>query len=210
VEADLSRAGDVERLLDEAGDLDVLVANAALPGTGLLESFSEEQIDRTLTVNLRAPIMMARALLGPMTERGDGHMVFISSLAGKSAAPGSSMYNATKFGLRGFALALRAELHGTGVGVSVICPGFIREAGMFAESGTKLPPGVGTRTPQDVATAVVDAIERNRAEIDVAPAALRAGAAFSALAPELAWNVSRRLGADRISRDLAAGQKSKR
>jgi short-subunit dehydrogenase len=200
----------VDRLISECGQLDVLVANAGLPGSGLLESFAVEEIDRTLEVNLRAPMVMARAVVGPMTARSLGHLVFISSLAGKAASPGSSIYNATKFGLRGFALGLRAELHGTGVGVSVVNPGFIREAGMFAESGTRLPPGVGTKTPQDVAHAVVTAIENNRGEIDVAPIPLRAGAALGLLAPGLAETISRRLGADRISQELASGQRDKR
>ena len=57
----------------------------------------------------------------------------------------------------------------------MIAPGFIREAGMFANTGAKLPPGVGTRTPQDVAAAVIRAIEHNRAELDVAPLGLRVG-----------------------------------
>ncbi len=125
--------------------MDILVANAALPGSGRLESFSMEQIDRALDVNLRAPIALAHALAPAMVERGSGHLLFVSSLSGKTAAPGSSLYNATKYGLRGFAAALRAELRDSGVGVSAVFPGFIRDAGMFADSGAKLPPGVGTR-----------------------------------------------------------------
>jgi short-subunit dehydrogenase len=210
VPADLADPPDVERLISACGQLDVLVANAGLPGSGLLESFSLDEIDRTIEVNLRAPVVMARAVVGPMTARGEGHLVFISSLSGKAASPGSSIYNATKFGLRGFALGLRAELHGTGVGVSVINPGFIRDAGMFAESGTRLPRGVGTKTPQDVARAVVSAIENNRGEVDVAPVPLRAGAALGLIAPGLAETMSRRLGADRISRQIASGQRDKR
>ena len=93
----------------------------------------------------------------------------------RRGAPGSSVYAATKFGLRGFALALREDLAPKGVGVSVILPGFIRDAGMFAESGAKLPPYVGTKRPEDVARAVVKAIEHDRAEIDVAPLAAARG-----------------------------------
>src|SRR5205807_10266749 len=120
------------------------------------------ELDRALDVNLRAPIVLAHRLVEPMRRRGEGHLAFVSSLAGKAAMPYSSVYNATKFGLRGFALALRAELRSSGVGVSAIYPGFIRDAGMFHDSGTTLPPGVGTRTPDDVAEAVLRAIERNR------------------------------------------------
>ena len=124
----------------------MLVANAGVPANGLLEELSQEQIDRMLEVNLRAPIALARALMPSMIERGSGHMVFMSSLSGKAASPASSLYAATKFGLRGFALALREDLHQHGIGVSVVLPGFIRDAGMFADSGVKLPPGVGTRS----------------------------------------------------------------
>jgi short-subunit dehydrogenase len=207
---DLSLPAEVDRLLAESGDIDILVANAALPAAGTLDSFTMEEIDRALNVNLRAPIALAHALVPTMTARGQGHLLFMSSLAGKSATPGTGIYNATKFGLRGFAGALRAELRPHGVGVSAVFPGFIREAGMFAESGVKLPTGVGTRTPQDVADAVVSAIERNRGEVDVAPLSLRLGSTFSGIAPEISATVTRRMGGEKITAQLAAGQHEKR
>jgi short-subunit dehydrogenase len=207
---DLAAPGEPERLAGEAEDVDILIANAALPASGSLESFSLEELDRALNVNLRAPIVMARLLAPKMAGRGSGHLLFMSSLAGKAATPNTSLYNASKYGLRGFASALRAELRSSGVGVSAVFPGFIREAGMFADSGAKLPPGIGTRSPDDVASAVVEAIERNRGEIDVAPLALRASAAFAGLAPELAAGLARRLGSDEITRELQAGQRDKR
>jgi short-subunit dehydrogenase len=210
LEADLSDPVALERLLDEAGRVDILIANAALPGSGRLESYSIEQIDRSLEVNLRAPIVLARALLPAMLERASGHLLFMSSLSGKAATPGSALYNASKFGLRGFAAALRADLRGSGVGVSAVFPGFIRDAGMFADAGAKLPPGVGTRSPEDVARACATAIERNRGEVDVAPLPLRLGTAFAGLAPELSANVSRRLGSDSIASEMAAAQADKR
>ena len=82
---DLADPADVERLLDEAGDVDVLVANAGLPGSGHISTFSDEEIDRALAVNLRAPMVMARRLAEPMAARGGGHIVFVSSLSGKVA-----------------------------------------------------------------------------------------------------------------------------
>jgi short-subunit dehydrogenase len=163
-----------------------------------------------LEVNLRAPIALARALSPGMIERRRGHMVFISSLAGKAASPASSIYSATKFGLRGFALGVREDLRPHGVGVSVVLPGFIRGAGMFAEAQVELPRGVGTRSPEQVAAAVIRAIEQNRAEVEIAPAGLRVAAGFAAVAPEVAASLSRRLGGDRIATDLAAGQVDKR
>src|SRR4051794_1654035 len=210
VPCDLTDPAAVDALAEEAGDVDVLVANAALPASGTLTSFSVEQLDRALDVNLRAPMVLARALSPAMAERGRGHLVFVSSLSGKSASPGGSVYSATKFGLRGFALALRQDLREAGVGVSTVFPGFIRDAGMFAESETELPRYVGTRTAAQVAAAILRAVEHDRSELDVAPLGLRAGAAVAGLVPEVVARVQARLGAADIARRMAAGQASKR
>jgi short-subunit dehydrogenase len=210
VACDLASADEVTRLLGECSNADVLVANAGLPATGVLESFSVEEIDRALDVNLRAPIVLARALSKGMVARSHGHLVFVSSLSGKAASARGSIYSATKFGLRGFALGLREDLRDTGVGVSTIFPGFISDAGMFHESGAKLPGYVALKTPEDVAGAVVRAIERNRAEIDVAPLPLRVGTAVAGLLPELSGRVQRRLGSLEIAESMAEGQRDKR
>ena len=210
VVCDLSDHADVARLIEAAGDVDVLVANAANPASGALTELSQEQIDAMLEVNLRAPIALARALAPPMCSRGRGQMVFISSLAGKAAAPASSIYSATKFGLRGFALGLREDLRPHGVGVSVVLPGFISDAGMFADAQVELPRGVGTRSPEQVAAAVIHAVERNRAELDVAPLGLRLGAGFASVAPELVAKVQRKIGGGRVASEIAAGQVEKR
>jgi short-subunit dehydrogenase len=208
--SDLSEPDGPARLLEQAGEVDVLIANAGLPGSGRLDSFSPEQIDRALDVNLRAPMLLAHGLIDSMVARGSGHLLFMSSLSGRAAAPGSSVYSATKFGLRGFALALREDLVPKGVGVSVVLPGFISDAGMFAESGAKLPPGVGTKRPEDVARAVVKAIESNRAELDVAPLPLRAGAVIASIAPGPAGAVQRRFGAAATAKQFERGQTDKR
>ncbi len=210
VRADLADRSDVEALPGRAGRVDVLVANAALPGSGAFDDFSAEEVDRALDVNLRAPLHLARELAKPMVSRGSGHLVFISSLSGKVASPGGSLYSATKFGLRGFALGLREDLVGTGVGVTTVFPGFIRDAGMFHDSATKLPPGVGTRTPDDVAAGVVRGIEGDKSEVDVAPLGLRIGAMAAGLAPGPVAAVQRRLGAGKIAGQMARGQRHKR
>ncbi|HEY6889534.1 MAG TPA: SDR family NAD(P)-dependent oxidoreductase [Solirubrobacter sp.] len=208
--SDLSEPDAPARLLAEAGEVDVLVANAGLPGSGRLNSFTPEQIDRALDVNLRAPMLLAHGLTESMVARGHGHLLFMSSLSGRAASPGTSIYAATKFGLRGFALSLREDLAPKGVGVSVILPGFISDAGMFADSGAKLPPYVGTKSPEDVARAVVKAIESNRAELDVAPLPLRAGAHLAALAPGPIGTISRKLGATATAAQFEQGQADKR
>ena len=212
IRCDLADRGAVDRLAADAvsAEVDVLVANAALPASGLLDDLSAAEIDRMLDVNLRAPIALARALAPGMAARGRGHLVFIASLSGKTAAPASSLYSATKFGLRGFALGLREDMRVHGVGVSLVSPGFIRDAGMYARTGIALPFGVGTRSPEHVAEAVVHAIEANRTEIDVAPASLRAGAVLGAVAPGPAAWVSRRLGSHRLGAAFAERQRDQR
>jgi short-subunit dehydrogenase len=207
---DLASREAVAALAEQAASADVLIANAALPASGALTELSQKQIDRMLEVNLRAPIALARALAPSMAARGAGHMVFISSLAGKTASPASSLYSATKFGLRGFALGARADLALDGIGVSTIFPGFIADAGMFADTGLKLRRGVGTRTSRQVADAVLRAIDEDRAELDVAPMGLRLGAAAGGLAPAVVASVMRRLGSHEIAAQMAERQRRHR
>jgi uncharacterized protein len=207
---DLAAPAEVDSLVAEAGEVDILIANAALPASGLLDSYTQEQIDRALNVNLRAPIVLAHALLPAMMARGRGHLLFVSSLQGKASTPGASLYIASKFGLRGFASGLRADLHSSGVGVSTVLPGFISDTGLRANVDVKLPPGAGMRTPEQVARGVVRAIERNRAEVEVAPLGLRAGTAFASLAPELAARIMRLMGSEKIASEVSAAQREMR
>jgi uncharacterized protein len=209
VPADLSRPEEVGRLLEEAGELDILVANAGLPGSGDLEELRQDQIERVIDVNLASPMAMTRALLPRFRSRGSGHFVYVSSLSGKVASPLSSVYAATKFGLRGFADGLRCDLQGSGIGCSVVLPSFVRDAGLFADTGVSLPPGIGTVTSREVGDAVVRAIETNRAEITVAPLLLRIGAVLGGAYPGLSAPFQRRL--DRgLSARISQAQQGKR
>src|SRR3954447_10665646 len=210
VAADLSSAADVRDLVERAGQIDVLVANAALPGSGHVLEYSPDEIDRAVDVNLRAPMQLARALAPGMVERGGGHLVFVSSISGKVALAGTGVYSATKFGMRAFAFALRDDLRGTGVSATTVFPGFISDAGMWAETGLDLPPGVGMRKPEQVAAAVVKGIERDRAEIDVAPLSLRGGGWIWPLAPSFVAWATRLAGGRRFTRDMAEAQREKR
>jgi short-subunit dehydrogenase len=208
--ADLAEPGAAEKLAAEAGAVEVLVANAGLQGAGWLADFTPEQVTRVLRVNLEAPMLIARALFPAMLERGSGQLVFISSLSGKAASPLTSVYNATKFGLRGFALGLRADLASKGVGVSLVSPGFVREAGMFADSGAKPPPGLGTTTPGRVGAAVVKAIERDKVELAVAPLTLRAMSHFALASPAAAVRAQSGSAGQKAAKAVADGQTDKR
>jgi short-subunit dehydrogenase len=183
VVADLAEDGEAERLAAATPGVDILVANAGLPGAGWLSEFSADEVKRAVRVNLEAPMLLAQALFPAMLERGSGALVFVSSLSGKSASPRTSIYNATKFGLRGFALGLRTDLGPRGIGVSLVSPGFVREAGMFADAGAKTPPLMGTTTPAAVAAAVRRAIVDDKVEITVAPLLDRVAAHAGMVSP---------------------------
>lgn len=204
---DLQSREEVAALAGRAGAIDVLVANAAVPASGPATEYTVEQLDRALDVNLRAPIVLALALAPAMCARGHGQIVLMSSLSGKSGQAGTAIYSATKFGLRGFGQGLRGDLRPAGVGVSVVFPGFIRDAGMFHNSHAELPRGVGTSTPQQVADAVAHAIASDKGEVTVAPVAMRLGTAVAALAPDRVAALAGRVGGDRVAADVADGQR---
>lgn len=208
--ADLAKTDDLRHLAEIAATVDVLVCNAAVPATGPIDDFSVEAIDRALAVNLRAPILLARAAGAAMSSRGTGHIVFISSMAAKTPAPGIGLYAATKAALRSLGLCLREDLRADGVGVSVVVPGPICDTGMWANAGLATAKGVRTKTPRAVADAVVTAIAYDGAEIEVASPALRAGALLAQLRPEWFATLGRRAGADKYGAAMTAAGRNKR
>src|SRR5271155_44306 len=180
---EMTSVAGLHELIAHAGDVDLLIANAGVEVADPLEDIGVDELEEAVRVNLLAPIALAREVIPQMTERGRGHVVLMSSMAGVMATAGNGpVYTATKWGLRGFGLALRQELHGTGVGASTIFPGPIRDAGMFARTGVALPRGTRTSSPEDVARAVGRAIERDLAEVEVAGASVRLTAALSRVA----------------------------
>ncbi|MFG2191776.1 SDR family NAD(P)-dependent oxidoreductase [Streptomyces sp. NPDC048639] len=208
--ADLADPDQVSRLAEECSDVDIVVANAALPSSGDLLDYTPEQVQRALAVNLHSPIALAHLMAPAMIEAGRGHIAFVGSISGKAATKSSSLYNATKFGLRGFTLGLRQDLHGTGVGVSLVQPGFVRDAGMFASTGANPPGGVRTVSPQQVAAGVIRAVERDLCEVNVAPLELKVLSAIAGQFPGLAERVQRRMGTDPTIRKIVDAQRDSR
>jgi short-subunit dehydrogenase len=197
--ADLADRDDVERLAARAATCDVLVANAGVGDDPTLDELTDDAIDFAIDVNLRAPMVLANAFAKAHIAAGTpGHIVLVGSLSGLAASPGTRLYNATKFGLRGFSLSFSQELEGTGVGCSLVAPGFIRDAGMFHEGGIDLPAGVRTKAPQDVADGVARAITDGPAEVYVAPVELRLASTLATVAPAFSAAIQKKLGvADR-------------
>jgi short-subunit dehydrogenase len=205
--ADLTNLLEVRELLDHAGPVDILVACAGVDIPQDLADVSDGAVEEAIRINLLAPAELSRAAVPSMKQRGAGHVVFIGSVAGLVATPvNSSVYTATKWGLRGLGLALRQELHGTGIGVSTVSPAGVRDAGMFARTGLTLPWYAGTSSPQEVARAVVRAVERDRPEVVVASLGERFGAALSGVAPVLVGRLARVAGLGRIRQAVIGAQ----
>jgi short-subunit dehydrogenase len=205
VAADLARLEDVQRLATESGAVDILVANAGLPANGELADLSVEDIARAVDINVRSTLVLTRLLLPRMLEQRSGHVLLIGSLAGLAPTPRSSVYNASKFALRGFGHALREELRGTGVGVSLVSPTYVSDTGMWADTGIRAAHREAT--PDQVAEACVSAITKNRAEVLVAPPDQRLGVRLAGLFPEL---MQPALRSSVVPPEAVAAQKSKK
>lgn len=155
----------VHYIRQQVGTIDILVNNAGIEIYREFQHYSTADLRSILNTNLLAAMELSRLLLPQMLERGGGHIVNIASLAGKKGTPYNSVYAASKAGMVMWTDALRQELWGTGVNVSVVCPGFVAEQGMAANTGVPLPHLAGISQPMAVSRAVVDAIQHNRAEV---------------------------------------------
>ncbi|MCB0166360.1 MAG: SDR family oxidoreductase [Anaerolineae bacterium] len=190
----------VERAEAESGGIDVLVNNAALEIAYPYDQLAPETIDQLIKVNLTAPMLLSRLFLAKMNKRGGGHIVNIASLLGLLGAPYQEAYSATKHGLVGFtrSLHMTAMSEGYPVGVSVICPGFISEVGMYNNSrqntGLEAPFLLGTSPPDAVAKAVVRAVTRNEMEVIVNPKPVRPLLLTQVFSPSLVVWFVRKVG----------------
>ncbi len=174
----------------EFGGTDVLVNNAGVLTIFPYDRIGIEDVERTVRLNLTSAMILTRLVLPGMVERGRGHIVNMSSIAGIWGPPFDAPYGATKAALIGFTHSLRQEYRGTGVSASVICPGYVEEAGMYHDAeqatGIKASPLSGRTTPGAVARAVVKAIKKNRPHTTVNTPSVRPLAVLSALAPRFA------------------------
>jgi short-subunit dehydrogenase len=153
----------VERALERFGKIDILVNNAGIGSSRSLAKTPPDAIRRELEINLVGAILLTRAVLPGMLERRRGAIISIASVAGHVAV--EPIYSATKFGIRGFSHALRRQLRGSGVTVSVVSPGFIRTP---MTRGNRLPmPG-----PEVVARRIAKLVRKPKREV-IVPGAYR-------------------------------------
>jgi short-subunit dehydrogenase len=178
--ADLGQPAGVERVLDWAGPVDLLVNAAGFGRYEALADLRPGRSDELFAVDLVAPIRLTAALAPGMAARGVGHVVVVASIAGYVGVAREAVYSAAKSGLITFAESVRYELAGSGVGVTVVVPAAVA-TGFFARSGhaygRRFPRPV---SPARVAAALIGAVVRGAPEVyvprwTVVPVRLRGG-----------------------------------
>jgi NADP-dependent 3-hydroxy acid dehydrogenase YdfG len=163
VECDVSDRGQVfaavERVVEQFGSLDCVVANAGVGMYGNFLELAPEHVEAMIDINLKGTLYTAAATLPHLIEAGGGDFVSLSSVAGLRAFPGETVYNASKFGQVGFTRSLDHELREHNVRATNVCPGGI--ATDFA-MGTGRNEGstAGMMTPDEVADTVVYCVTR--------------------------------------------------
>jgi len=148
---------------------DILVNNAGIGVAGRLDHIPRPEWETLMQLNLLAPMRLCNAVVPGMVERGSGHVVNISSLAGWVGSHGMSAYCASKFGLRGFGESLAADLEGTGVNVTNVYPCFSRtpilDSPRYGYDETLEVPAYLVSEPEDVVARIIDGVRRNRLHV---------------------------------------------
>lgn len=210
VPADLSDLSQIDSLIERSeaalGSIDLLVNNAGVEVTSAFSCFTRAELVSMVDVNLTAPLLLTHRLVPGMLSRGQGHVVFISSAAGKIGPAYQEPYAATKAGLVGLTQSLRAEYLDAPVGFSVVCPGFISGDGMYqrmVEAGIKSNRLLGETTTKKVTDRVIEAIRRDLPEVIETGAPLRPILALSQLTPRSVERLAPRFGLTELFRKLA-------
>ncbi|MBA4368269.1 MAG: ketoacyl reductase [Desulfobacterium sp.] len=214
IPADITSEDDRKMILEysekELGPIDILVNNVGIGGVADFKRQGEDDIIKTINTNLTSPILLTKLLLPGMLKRKAGHIVSISSGAGKFGTPFQSAYSASKAGLIQWTAALRNELRGTGVDLSVVVPGYVAGAGMFADyrinasKEYKTPMIVGEVLPDDVAEAVIKIIKNNKQQIIVSPGPFRVILAINELFPGFAAKLMDTVGVKKLNQEMAS------
>jgi short-subunit dehydrogenase len=202
----------VEQVTAALGPIDVLVNNAGIEFTAPYHALTLQNIEEVISVNLEAPMLLTRLVLPEMLKRGRGHIINMSSLAGRSGPAYQEPYAATKAGLVGFTTSLRASCRGSGVSASVICPGFI-EAGIYKRlkerSGQAAPALLGSSPPEKIIKAVIRCLEKDVPEVIINRYPVRPLFALTALLPSVGEWITHAIGAHEFFRRVYAESEKK-
>jgi short-subunit dehydrogenase len=198
--ADVADRAQVESVLRDVeaalGPIDILVANAGIGAYGPFADLDVVDVERLLQVNVLGTVYPIKAVLPGMIERRRGHIAIVASVAGRFGSPFEAAYAATKFAQVGLGEALSVELSAHNVGVSVVNPGVVDTSFFEARGHPYVREFPKLISPEQVADALIGAVERERLETFV-PRWFAAAVAIRHLAPRLyAWGTRRSFGAE--------------
>ena len=161
----------MQRARETYGRIDLVVASAGIGKGGPIDLFTGEEMQKMLSVNFMGIYHCVRAALPTMRQQGSGHFVLLSSVAGKMGSPFLTAYCATKWAVRGFSIALRTELYGTGIDVTTVYPAWVDTPMIKQEeqSAVNLLNIVAMLTPEQVATEILTAVQENQRDLTLAP-----------------------------------------
>ena len=208
--ADVTSGDDRHRVVAtverEFGAIDVLVNNAGGDPQREFHHLSEDEVESVLELNLTSAVILSRLVLPGMLARERGHVVNVSSMAGRVSFPATEAYGAAKDGLIGFTRVLRGDYRQRGVSASALVLGPIREAGIGQRTaeqiGLALPPRVFTVSPAEVGRATVKAIAKDKAEVALLPGPGKAIRALIDRFPGLGPRLNRVSGAEATMRTV--------
>jgi short-subunit dehydrogenase len=167
IAADVADPASIARAVGEFGELDVLVSNAGIAHYIPFRDMSLETVDQLTTVNWLGTVHTVKAALPGMIERARGHIAIVSSGAGIRSFPNAAVYGATKAAQRGFGEALRHELKGSGVGLTMVYPGQISSS-LHDHEKERMPSWYRldrSAPPEPLAEAIVEGVEKGRREV---------------------------------------------
>ena len=187
--------GFLQEVENRLGPLDVLINNAGIMPIGRFVEEADATAIRMVDINVHGVIHGSKLALERFLPRGRGHLVQIASVAGKAGFPGGATYCATKHAVVGLSEALRAEVRGTGIDISVVMPVVVN-----TELGSGLPQTRSFKPvqPEDVADAIVEALQTGRFEVYV-PKAIAGMTRLNALMPRrLVEAIGRAIKSDQV------------
>jgi NAD(P)-dependent dehydrogenase (short-subunit alcohol dehydrogenase family) len=154
--------------LDTCGRIDLVVSSAGIGRGGLVDMFSAQEMQTIMNINFMGIYHCVQAALPMMRQQQSGHFVFLSSAAGKIGVPLMTAYCATKWAVRGFSLALRAELYETGIDVTTVYPSWV-DTPMTKQEGMEFLSVDIKLTAEQVAEGILQAVQEGRHDLTLAP-----------------------------------------
>lgn len=173
IATNVTDAAQVQSLMDtvatEFGRIDLVVNCAGIGRGAPIEDFSAAEMQNIMNINFMGTYHVVQAALPTMRKQQAGHFVLLSSVAGKLGVPGLSAYCATKWAVRGFSSAMRAELYGTGINITTVYPAWVETPMIHQENELQHIEIQALLTPKMVADEILQAVREDKSDLTLAP-----------------------------------------